>query len=123
MIKILKNIVVFGYPIAKGCTVIPPNDVTNTGTNILTVSYFNKKGSGCVVPLVCERYGKIAIQFLDEICRINTNQTYYEYNDDQNAIEYQKFISQEYKLIALKKQKSEGKKNKKTANQNQAENT
>ena len=84
MIKIIQNINPFGFKIYKDSEVYPPKDITNTGSGILIVSYMDNNCSASF-PIICGNYKKTTIQFLDEICKLNTgHNSYYEYNDYVN---------------------------------------
>lgn len=84
MIKIIKDINPFGFKIYKDAEVYPPKDITNTGSGVLIVSYKDDSG-GVSLPIICGSYKKTTIQFLDEICKLNTgHNSYIEYNDCRN---------------------------------------
>ena len=94
MIKIKKDINFFGGHLPKGCSIIVPDDITNTGSGVITAFYKdNKTGASASYPIACGdgiSYEKSVIGYLNEICRLNTNQTYKEYCDEVNAKEYLK---------------------------------
>ncbi len=83
MIKITKDIIVFGFKIYNGSEIHPPSDVTNTGPGIITV-FFKDGPKSISVPIICKNFNKLAIQFLDEICKLNTHESYWQYIDSEN---------------------------------------
>jgi hypothetical protein len=82
MIKIKKDINVFGFKMFKGGKLYPPRDITNTGSGQFLISYTYKDGCSGAFPILAEKYNKTTIEFLDETCKLNTgHSTYLEYND------------------------------------------
>jgi AMMECR1 domain-containing protein len=88
MIKIIQEINPYGFSIGKGAEVHLPKDITNTGVQILTIIY--KDGdTGVSLPLICSNYKKTTMEFLDEICKLNTNHnSYYDYMSFMNQKEF-----------------------------------
>jgi hypothetical protein len=82
MIKITKDINPYGVKIYNGAEVYPPKDITNTGVGILIVHYKDDKNQNLSIPIICDSFNKTVIQFLNEICKLNSgHNSYYEYND------------------------------------------
>ena len=82
MIKIIKDINPYGFKIYNGAEVYPPKDITNTGTGILIASYKDDKNQSVSVPIICDSFKKTVIEFLNEICKLNSgHNSYHEYND------------------------------------------
>jgi hypothetical protein len=98
MIKIIQEINPYGFSIGKGAEVHLPKDITNIGVQVLTIiykdSYLFKDGDTVVslpldtsvsLPLICSNYKKTTMEFLDEICKLNTNHnSYYDYMSFMN---------------------------------------
>jgi hypothetical protein len=70
MIKIIKDISVFGFKIHKGAEINIPKDV-DVNTMMLIVKYIDDISS-VSLPIVLKAYDKTAIEFLDEIRKLNT---------------------------------------------------
>lgn len=82
MIKIIKDIIPYGFKIYNGAQVHPPLDITNTGTGILIVNYKDDNNKSVAIPIICDSFKKTTIDFLDEICKLNSgHSSYYQYND------------------------------------------
>ncbi len=74
MIEIVKDIIVFGAKISKGCLI----KRVNKDSDVLIMEYGIRPDS-IQMPIICNAYNKTADEFIEEICLQNTGQSYLQY--------------------------------------------